>query len=104
MLVMKLVITTSNLNLLKVLKPPLQIASMILRLIDHDLTGTSPPEMEGDDYGYAIFEPMQDLNISNKSTPLFSLTIISLERNKHDNAMMGQNRMLKFTCHSVQKS
>ena len=72
--VLNLVSTALNLNLLKVFKHPCRHP---FELIDLDLTEPNPPEMEGHEYGYAIFEPLQEINISNKSTHISFLTITS---------------------------
>ena len=47
--------------------------------------------MEGHEYRYAIFEPLPDINICNKSTPISSHTVASIETSNNDNAMADQN-------------
>ena len=57
-----------------------------------DLTGPNQPEMEGHIYYHAIFEPLQDINISNKHTPKPFQNVISIETGNHDNAVVDQTK------------
>ena len=58
------------------------------KLSDLNLTEPYTSEMEGHEYGYAIFELLPDINISNKSIHISSLTVTCIEANNNDNMMV----------------
>ena len=62
----------------------------LLRFIDLVLTEPNPPEMEGHEYGCAIFEPLPDITIRNKGTPIPSETVVNIKTSNRDNAMVDQ--------------
>ena len=68
------------------------IADTLSRLINLDLTEPNPPEIEGHQYGYAIFEPLPEIHISKKSIPKHSQTVTSIETSNHDNAMADHTK------------
>ena len=49
------------------------LADTLSRLYDLDLTKPTPPEMEGHEYGYTIFELLPDINVSNGKVLLYLL-------------------------------
>ena len=62
----------------------------LLRFIDLELTEPNPPEMEEQEYGYVIFEPLPNITIRNKGTPIPSETVVSIKTSNHDNVMVDQ--------------
>ena len=48
--------------------------------------------MEGHTYRYPIFEPLPDINISNKSTHVSFQTLISIEISNQENMMADQSK------------
>ena len=50
------------------------------------------PEIEGHEYGYAIFKPLPYLNFSsNNSTSVSSVTVTNIETNDHSNGMVDND-------------
>ena len=87
--VLNRVIKILSSNLYKALKT---LADILSILTDLNVKVHTQPEMEGYEYGYAILEPLGDINVScTKSTPLSSLTIANIETNDWNNVMIDHD-------------
>ena len=59
---------------------------------DLNITQINLPEKEGHDYGYAVFEPLADINISsNKCTPGPPVTVTSVDVKDDNYATVDHN-------------
>ena len=60
------------------------LADTLSRLTDLELTEASPPEKEGNDYGYALFKPLPEIHFDSgkhSTLPPITITIINTINN-----------------------
>ena len=65
------------------------LSGILSRLIDLKLAELNPPEVEG----YALYEPLSDINISSssKSVPISSITVAKVGTEDHSNVMVNHD-------------
>ena len=72
-------------------------ADILSQLTNMDLTESNSPGNEGHEYGYAVFEPLLDINISsNKVSTVPAATITSMNAKNHKSPEVNHSEVNKL--------